>query len=144
MDVILLSVELISIIIVAVLTLYVWRNRRVQGGTAFALSLTTVTIGSVVLLLTQFGVIPMEMHAVSLAILPVPWVIFNLQYAGMQRYVTRGRIIGLSIIPAITTLLSLTCHLHKLILSEIHFSTLGFLQILTDATYGPWFWVHAT
>jgi PAS domain S-box-containing protein len=142
MDVILLTIELISIIIGTVLSLYVWRNRRVQGGTAFALFLTTITIGSVLYVLTQLVDTPMRMQVISFAILPVPWVIFNLQYAGMQRYVTRGRIIGLSIIPAISTLLLLTDHLHGLIYAQDHYYFIGFLRIPANPLYGPMFWVH--
>ena len=143
MDVILLIIELISIIIATVLTLYAWRNRRVQGGTAFAVFLTTITIGSVWYVLAQFVDIPMRMHIVAFAILPVPWVIFNLQYAGMQRYVTRGRIIGLSIIPAITTLLLLTDHLHGLMYVQFNYSFIGFLRIPANPLYGSMFSVHA-
>ena len=142
MDVILLTIELISIIIVTVLTLYVWRNRRVQGGTAFAVFLTTITIGSFLYVLTQLVNTPMRMQVICYAILPVPWVIFNLQYAGMQRYVTRGRIIGLSIIPAISTFLLLTDHLHGLMYRQDHYFFIGFLRIPANPLYGSMFWVH--
>jgi len=45
MDVILLTVELLSIIITAILTLNILRSIRVQGGIAFAYFLTIITMG---------------------------------------------------------------------------------------------------
>ncbi len=45
MDVILLTVELLSIIITAILTLNILRSIRVQGGIVFAYFLTIITMG---------------------------------------------------------------------------------------------------
>ena len=143
MDVIFLTVQLIMIIINVIVTLYVWRNRNVQGGTAFASFMTMLTIGSFMVMLQQFRLAYEGTHLVFYAIIPVPWLIFNLQYASLQRWITRGRIVGLCVIPAISTILILTNHLHGLFFTQIHYSFIGFMRIQTGATYGPWFWVHA-
>lgn len=55
MDVILLTVELLSIIITAMLTLYVWWTRHLQGGVPFAHPVTMITMGYVISSLIQLN-----------------------------------------------------------------------------------------
>lgn len=72
--------------------------------------------------------------------IPVAWLLFSVEYTGNSQYVTRRRIILLSVIPVASAVLGLTNSYHNLMytdsmLVESHGS------LILDRTPGAWFWL---
>jgi len=76
----------------------------------------------------------------GIAVIPVAWLLFSVEYTGNSQYVTRRRIILLSIIPVASAVLGLTNPSHNLVYTD---STLveSHGALILDRTPGPWFWV---
>jgi len=68
-------------------------------------------------------------------------LLFALQYCGFGKFITRRRIILLSIIPIITLLLQWTKQYHSLMYYDISLIADGPF-LLVSKQYGPWFWVN--
>ncbi len=68
------------------------------------------------------------------------WFILVAQYVGKDRWVTKNRIILLSLIPIITIIFVWTNSYHGLMRHNIHLDTSGPFSVLAK-DYGPWFWV---
>jgi signal transduction histidine kinase len=78
---------------------------------------------------------------VSLAWMPLFWLLFAIQYTGQEHWLTRRNVGLLVLPPVVTTLLTLTNSYHGLMWSEIALDSTGpFLATLP--VRGPWFWVH--
>lgn len=67
--------------------------------------------------------------------------VFSMRYAGIDRWLTRGRLGALATIPAITLVLVAFEPLHGLFWSSVSFSEFGAASIMRPE-FGPWFYVH--
>ncbi len=117
----------------ALLALYTWRHQEATGARAFLALLLLITLWS---LLAYFQVVWRDYQGifrnlsyVCIAGAPVLLLMFVLQYGGMDRWFTPGRVAGLFVIPGITQLV-------------IWLPQLRPLWETADAR-GPWFWVHS-
>ena len=70
------------------------------------------------------------------------WLIFAIKFAGYNNWLTRRRLIFLSIIPVVTLLLATTNEWHRLIWANISLDTSGPLVIMA-ITHGPLFWAYS-
>jgi signal transduction histidine kinase len=126
-----------------------WTRRQLPGvGAMIALAIATFictfgffleTHGSTLkwqLLFNNIGYIG------SMAI-PVAWFVFAMQYTSGSKYLSRGRILLLCIVPVITIALVWSNNWHHLMWSDEHLVTSGAF-IVTAKTYGPFFWVAIT
>ena len=127
---------------------YTWRNRRTPGATPFSILL---------LILFQWGTSYIfELAAPDLAsklswatfmfvgvtATPVAWLTFALEYTGRKTWITRTRLLLLSILPLATMGMILTNDSHKLFWSSASLAREGGFLLLNNIN-GPWFWVHA-
>lgn len=141
---------IISLILAAGISLvisgYMWHRRATPGATALLGVLASVffwTAGYILeytsndLNTKLFSFNISYIGAVSLHLL---MLLFSLQYCGFSKFITRRRILLLSIIPVITLLMQWTKQYHSLMYYDISLIADGpFLLVLKQ--YGQWFWV---
>ncbi len=72
--------------------------------------------------------------------LPLAWLVFALQYTGRTKWLTRWKMVLLSIVPLITLLLIWTNGTHGLMYSNARLDGSVSFSALVE-TYGPWFWI---
>jgi PAS domain S-box-containing protein len=132
----------------ATLAWYTWRHRHATGVMPFSLMM---------LILFQWGLsYILELAApdveskigwatfmfAGVVATPVAWLAFALEYTGRKRWVTRSRLILLSILPLLTIGIILTNNSHGLFWTSLDLAREGGFLLL-KTTNGPWFWVHA-
>jgi PAS domain S-box-containing protein len=129
------------------LALFTWQRSRISKSFSFlTLALAEWSAAYVMeLISTQLAtkLIWAQVQYAGIVVVPVAWLVFALRYGDQTRPIRRRTLVLLSIIPAITALLTWTNDLHHLILQE---ATLKRGEVFTvlDVTRGPWFWVHVT
>ncbi len=82
-----------------------------------------------------------KVQYLSIATLPVAWVVFALYFTHQESWLTTGRLVWLSVIPLTTIILVWTNEWHGLIWAETGLATTGPFVSL-DVSYGAWFWGH--
>ncbi len=139
--------------ITAYLMVYTWRRRSTPGATAFAVSMGLATWLSLVAVLSMLG--PNATVAglwfrtmfISLAGMPVTWLVFTYQYTGGKRAITPLKLLALCLIPLLTQLMIWTNPFHLLMfVSTSDFARVGpfFIADRSATVFGPWFWVYTT
>lgn len=148
------TVIMLSLVVAALFALVVayytwWRSRE---GNPAARSLTFVMLLVVFWIgvyslevldgLLDFKLLAHNTKFVSIALIPVVWMIFALQYTARQLKRLRQWFVLLSFMPFMTITLIYSNSLHQLVWSEInHVKASGFY--VTISTTNWWFWVHA-
>lgn len=133
-----------------VLAIYTWHQSRVSNPIALSVSVLMLLVTGWLLLhileiagddwpLKEFGY---QAKFLGVVFVPVAWFIFALQYTGRHTDQPRLRILLLSIVPTLTTILIWTNDSHHLMWSKRTFTTSGDLHIIVGTVAG-WFWVHA-
>ncbi|KAA9396049.1 diguanylate cyclase [Haloarcula sp. CBA1130] len=79
---------------------------------------------------------------IGVAIIPIAWLLFSLEYAGYTEYTARKHILLYSIVPAITVFLGLTSHSHQLLYTNSVIMQENGIATL-NRTPGIWFWIIA-
>lgn len=79
----------------------------------------------------------------AVAIVPVVWFVFAIQYTGRIRHPTRREVGALLVVPALTALLVWTNGYHGLFWSSTDLVSSGSLLAFSSIK-GPGFWLHAT
>ena len=138
----------IAAIISFALAMYTWRNRQTVGALPFSI---------LMLVLFQWGTsYILQLVSTDLAIktfwdkitfwgvvtTPVIWMIFALEYTGRKTWITRSRLIGLFIVPFLTTIIIWTNDTHHWFWATEEFIQEGGF-LLRNSVNGFWFWVHA-
>ncbi|MBN1933550.1 MAG: PAS domain-containing protein [Anaerolineae bacterium] len=139
----------LAVLIVSGITLYAWRHRQVSSATAFARLLTCASImlwGSLIqgifALETPIASFAFSLRMLGVIVAPPTWLFFALDYSGYTGWLTRRRVLVLSIIPLLSTGLHLSNSLHHWFYRAISFDKSGF-AVLPNLAYGPWFYVHS-
>jgi len=83
-----------------------------------------------------------KIEYIGVVSVPVTFFIITMLYTGYEKWVTRKRVILLSVIPFITLVLSSINELHGLIWSNLTLITVDFGTVMFYE-YGAWFWLHA-
>lgn len=78
----------------------------------------------------------------SIATVPVLWLIFAIQYSGQEKAPSLRKLAWLWIVPAITTIMVWTNDLHRLVWPHTQLITLQNITLL-DVDYGLYFWIQA-
>ncbi len=81
-----------------------------------------------------------RMQFLGIAVIPLTWLVYMLHYTGHEKWVTRGNLALLAVLPVITLLLVFTNQHHRLIWSTYVLITEGPYSVL-QLTHGPWFWL---
>ena len=141
----------IPLIVAAALTsasaVYIYRRHHVAAARTVALVLLAGTGWVVGYTLELAGadlhtkVLWYKVEILSVVFMSMTWLVFTLQYTGLERWITRRNVAFLSIIPVITLILVLTNEYHWLIWGRVVMNTEGSLMV-ADFVHGTWFWVH--
>lgn len=83
-----------------------------------------------------------KMTYFGIALLPVAWLTFTLQYSQREKWLTKRNLGILCIIPFITLLMVWTNDLHHLMWTGIWLDT-SVLPPVDTVAHGTWFWVSA-
>lgn len=83
-----------------------------------------------------------KLEYIGIAITPVAWFLFAIQYTGRTTWWTRNKQLALFIIPFITIVLVFTNELHQLNWASVDIDTTGQFPVM-DVSYGAWFWFHS-
>lgn len=137
---------LISASLALAVAFFVWRRRTVPGAMPLiALSLAAAVWSFAYAL--EIAATPMpvalfwaRVQYLGIMTLPVAWLAFALEYAGLQRWLTRQNLVLLLVIPVLTQIAVWTNEYHGLIWPRIQVNTNGLVPIL-DFDHGPAFWV---
>ena len=134
-------------IIGLLIAIYAWRLRPQRG----AMTLTWLVV---VTLIWSIGyaleIAATELSAklfwakvqyIGITTVPLFWLIFALEYAGYERWLTRRNVALLAVIPVATILLAFTTEFHGLIWNAAQFDRTGHAAPL-KLSHGAWFWVY--
>ncbi|WP_254864643.1 histidine kinase N-terminal 7TM domain-containing protein [Halovivax gelatinilyticus] len=127
---------------------YAWRNREVTGASTFAVLMAATTIWAVGYALQLAGANEAtirffaNVNHVGVAIVPVAWFCFTLQFGVRENVLTRRAIGALSAIPVGYLALVVTNEYHHLVRSPIELMTVGDV-LVSDHGFGIAFWIHA-
>ena len=130
------------------LAFYAKRNHIARGANAFMWIMTAVSVWLIsdILWMASHD-IPIKlffnaMQFFGIVTVPVAWLIFAFSYTSRQLWITRRRLLFLSIIPSITMVLVWTNGLHQWVWQRGEFFEDGGL-LLMEWRAAPWFWVHS-
>jgi signal transduction histidine kinase/CheY-like chemotaxis protein/PAS domain-containing protein len=137
----------LSALITSSLAVYSWRHRAVPASRSFSLLMVTLAYWSVGYALQLISptlaakIFWDNLLIVAYAFVPLITLLFVIQHIGKSEWLTRSRLVGLAMIPMITTFLSWTNPLHRLVNTELFLNPNAGL-VLLGIVRGPWFWVH--
>jgi len=84
-----------------------------------------------------------KMSYLGIVIVPLAWLIFAIQYSEKGKWITRGRVIILAVLPVLTLGIVWTNALHHLMWTKVWLDT-SISPPVDAVSHGPWFWVHST
>jgi len=125
--------------------LLAWRERPEPGSVPLAVMLAAQCLWSATLVFklqaTTFGakIFWLNMSWIGVAVIPVAWLLFSLEYSGYTKYVRFRYIAPISIVPTITIGLALTYQYHDLIYLSEQLVESG--AVSTPQAAGIWYWV---
>jgi len=142
-----LALLFIAALLAVGLAIYSLLQQRVPGGRSFACVMLAGAWWSGCAAIAAVSPSPaaadlwfFKIRFAGVVSLPVFWLIFALEYAGMRRWLTARNVLGLFVVPAITMWITWTAG--HLIFQENQFDRIGSFLVRTRFTPGPWFWVH--
>ncbi|MBI5954601.1 MAG: PAS domain S-box protein [Chloroflexi bacterium] len=126
---------------------YAWRRRGVNHAILLSLLSVAITEWLVFYALQIAGVnlraklLFGEIKYIGVALTPLLWFVFSINYASPNKTLTWRTVIPLSAVPFLTCILAVTTEWHGLFWSN---PQLTFAPGFSDfsVTYGPWYWVH--
>jgi PAS domain S-box-containing protein len=126
---------------------YAWRRRAVNHAVLLSLLSIAITEWLIFYALQIAGtnlrtkLVFGEIKYIGVALTPLLWFIFAINYASPNRTLTRPTVALLSVVPLLTGMLAVTTEWHGLFWSG---PQLTFSENFSDfnVTYGPWYWVH--
>jgi PAS domain S-box-containing protein len=128
---------------------YTWRHRTTPGAKSFLMLVLAVAAWGICYALQLATDADLAIKSfwsaakyVGIAITPVAWFAFALEYTGHGEWLTRRRFAALFIMPAITIVMAFANPLN-LMWAPLRLVTTDQF-VTTDAPFGLWFWVHAT
>jgi signal transduction histidine kinase len=134
------------------LTIYAWRQRPAPGAGAFAVFMalaTWLSLASALSMLSytvEMAYFWFKALFISLAGMPVAWLIFAVQYTRRQVTLTPLRLLALSAIPLITQGIVWTNESHHWFAQSLGtFQHIGAFVVAdrSTAVLGPWFWIYS-
>ena len=135
-------------LILLALAPYTWRHRTTPGAKSFLMLVFAVAAWGICYALQLATVSDLAVKSfwaaakyIGIAITPVVWFAFALEYTGHGEWLTRRRFAALFIVPAITIVMAFVNPLN-LMWSPLRLVTTDQF-VTTDAPFGLWFWVHA-
>ncbi len=139
---------LLSAFINLLLMVYAWRNRPAPGASSFVLIFMAMGIWSLADgLRWASGTYELQLFWAAARFAPTELValgilIFAIRYVHGSGWLTRGRVMGLLLIPFVIQMALWSNESHHLFWQHVQAVTVGSALGL-DFSYGPLFWVHA-
>lgn len=136
--------------IMAAISGYSWRNRDVTGATSFA-----VLVGATALWAFAYGLqlaganeattaFWANVNHIGVAIVPVAWLVFALQFSSRERWLSRRTVGALSVVPVVYLAFVFTNRYHNLVRGPIDLQPVGDGTVLVSQhEFGLVFWLHA-
>jgi PAS domain S-box-containing protein len=138
---------LFASVVALFIAVYVWRLRPRRGATTLAWLAIATLLWSLGYALEIAGAdLPTKLfwakvQYIGIASVPLCWLVFALEYAGYDRWLTRRNVALLAIIPVITVLLAFTTEIHGLIWSIFDLDPASSAAPL-KVSHGAWFWIY--
>lgn len=144
-----ITLSLVTTALLLWLAVYAWKRRPASGATLFTVWMLalaqwslahTLEISSSDLAISLFWA---RFQFLGMAIAPVVWLSFVLEFTGREAWFTRRNLLLLTVIPAVTFVLALTNTAHGLIWQQVTLETAVSPPTLSF-TYGVWYWIYLT
>ncbi len=136
---------LIGAFITSALAYYVWRRRSEPGAIPLVLLMLAVTEWSLGYAFELAGaslsakMLGAKLQYIGVVIIPTVWLVLTLQYGGYEKWMTRRRLLLLSIQPLVTLVIAWNGRFDRLIWQNPHLGANGLVMAVTN---GYWFWVN--
>jgi diguanylate cyclase (GGDEF)-like protein/PAS domain S-box-containing protein len=136
-----------SLLIATVTALATLKKRNVGGAKAMIFLMSAIASWSFCYIfeLTAKGLseklIWYNFEYFGIAVIPLLWFIFALQYSDMQRFLSVGSVLLLAIIPVVTIIMVWTNPFHGFMIRNIVIAVKGPITLVSK-TNGPWYWVN--
>jgi hypothetical protein len=139
---------LVALFVAVVLAFRVWRHRTRPIATTFLVLMSALAWWSLSVVLEHASpslsakILWMKMSYFGIVTLPTTWLVFTLQYANREKWLTRRNLAILTVLPALTIVMVWTNEIYHLMWKDIWLDTS--LSPPVDAvTHNVWFWVQA-
>ncbi|MGC9038198.1 MAG: histidine kinase N-terminal 7TM domain-containing protein [Roseiflexus sp.] len=136
----------ISASLAVIVAMFVWQRRAVPGARPLIVLSIAAAVWSFAYAMeiaatpAPIALFWARVQYLGIMTLPVAWIAFTLEYAGLKPWLTRRTMAGILIVPALTQIAVWTNDYHGLIWPQIRLNTEGPFPIL-DFDHGPAFWV---
>lgn len=137
----------ISALISGATAFYSWRRRPAPGAVLFALLMLAITVWTwgygleLTCLTLACMLFWIKVEYLGIATLPAIWMVFTLQFAGHETWLTWRRAALLFVVPALTLLLNWTNEFHYWHYRSVAVNTSSPFPLLAIVR-GPWYWAH--
>jgi PAS domain S-box-containing protein len=143
-----ISLPLAALFVALVLAVRVWRHRTRPIATTFLVLMFALVWWSLAVVLEHASlslsakIFWVKMSYFGIVTLPTTWLVFTLQYANREKWLTRRNLAILTVLPIITLVMVWTNDVYHLMWKDIWLDTS--LSPPVDAvTHNIWFWVQA-
>ena len=139
---------IIATTISGALVIYTWRHRRTPGATPFTIMMVALFEWGFIYILELAStdltvkILLRSITFIGVLITPTSWFLFALEYTSSKSWITRRRLLMLSIMPLVTYIMILTNSSHGLFWATQKLATAGPFLVI-DSINGAGFWVHA-
>ncbi|ABU58712.1 histidine kinase N-terminal 7TM domain-containing protein [Roseiflexus castenholzii] len=136
----------ISASLAVIVAMFVWQRRTVPGARPLIVLSIAAAVWSFAYAMeiaatpAPIALFWARVQYLGIMTLPVAWIAFTLEYAGLKPWLTRRTMAEILIVPALTQIAVWTNDDHGLIWPQIRLNTEGPFPIL-DFDHGPAFWV---
>jgi len=140
---------LTSIFVSATLFVFAWQRRSAPGGYPFMLMMGAMLLWTVAYIFELSGdtlaikLFWSKVQYIGIAFVPVAWLLFVLEYAGLGRWASRRNVIFLSLLPIINIVVIWTDDWHHLFRQQVEMVKTGSGLMMLQNVNGLWFAVHA-
>jgi PAS domain S-box-containing protein len=139
---------LVALLVALILVIRAWRHHATPITTTFSVLMSALAVWSLAVVLEHASLgLPakifwLKMSYFGIVILPATWLVFTLQYANREKWLTRRKLAILAVLPVITLVMVWTNDIYHLMWKDIWLDTS--LSPPVDAvTHNVWFWVQA-
>jgi PAS domain S-box-containing protein len=138
----------VSAVLSAALAVVAWRRRPTPGATSLAMLMAALAYWAAAYALEIVSndldakLFWARMQYLSILAVPTLWLIFVLQFSGHTRWLTRGKLAALAVVPGLTLCLIWTRPGQSWLYRLVSIQVSGSVSLLA-VTYGPLFWLQA-
>ncbi|NNJ12392.1 PAS domain-containing protein [Chloroflexales bacterium ZM16-3] len=125
----------------------IWRRRQAPGAVPLAVLVSAVSLWSLAYMFSLAGttlaaqLFWVNLALVGIVLVPGSWLAFALIYSGQGGWLTRSRLLLLTIMPLTSLAAAWTNEQHHLFRSGVYLVNSGSFVVL-ETTFGPLFWIH--